>query len=86
MVINDGMSRAPVVRFVSAVRASEVKRWLEDGDNFMRLSQCFNSTSRCVHACNLCFLMKFGKLCSVLARDYISCRMLYARFIVGLLG
>lgn len=46
VVINDGMSRAPVVRFVSAVRASEVKRWLEDGDNFARLSQCFNSTSR----------------------------------------
>jgi hydroxymethylglutaryl-CoA reductase len=77
VVINDGMSRAPVVRFVSAVRASEVKRWLEDGDNFARLSQCFNSTSRCVHAFNLFFLMKFGELCSILAQDCISFRMLY---------
>ncbi|CAL1537459.1 unnamed protein product [Lymnaea stagnalis] len=45
-VTNDGMSRGPVVRFPTALRASEVKRWLEIPDNFELVKECFDTTSR----------------------------------------
>ena len=45
-VTNDGMSRGPVVRFPSAVRATEVKNWLEEEANFNRVKEWFDSTSR----------------------------------------
>ena len=44
--MNDGMTRAPLVRFVSAERASEVKEWLECRDNFDLVAEAFDSTSR----------------------------------------
>ncbi len=46
MLNRDGMSRAPVVRFPSAERASKAKLWLEDPDNFELMAESFNSTSR----------------------------------------
>lgn len=45
-VIGDGMARGPVVRLPSAVQASEVKCWLEDRDNFDKLKETFDMTSR----------------------------------------
>ncbi|KAJ6999052.1 3-hydroxy-3-methylglutaryl-coenzyme A reductase 1-like [Populus alba x Populus x berolinensis] len=42
----DGMTRAPVVRFETAKRASELKLFLEDPDNFDTLSTVFNRSSR----------------------------------------
>ena len=45
-VVGDGMARGPVVRLPSAVQASEVKFWLEDRDNFDRIKDSFDMTSR----------------------------------------
>ncbi|MED6168330.1 3-hydroxy-3-methylglutaryl-coenzyme A reductase 1 [Stylosanthes scabra] len=46
VVLRDGMSRAPVVRFGSAKRAAELKFFLEDPLNFDTLSVVFNRSSR----------------------------------------
>ncbi|ELT89167.1 hypothetical protein CAPTEDRAFT_221784 [Capitella teleta] len=46
MLINEGMTRAPVVRMPSAQRASEMKLWLDDQDNADLVAEAFNSTSR----------------------------------------
>jgi len=42
VVLRDGMTRAPVVRFNSAKRASQLKFFLEDPQNFDALSHTFN--------------------------------------------
>lgn len=42
MLLKDGMTRAPVVRFGSAKRASELKFFLEDPNNFDTLAVVFN--------------------------------------------
>ncbi|EYU41201.1 hypothetical protein ABFS82_03G003600 [Erythranthe guttata] len=46
VLLRDGMTRAPVVRFSSAKRASELKFFLEDPLNFDTLSVVFNKSSR----------------------------------------
>ncbi|KAL7085727.1 hypothetical protein ACP275_14G296800 [Erythranthe tilingii] len=46
VILRDGMTRAPVVRFSSAKRASELKFFLEDRLNFDTLSVVFNKSSR----------------------------------------
>ncbi|CAJ2646810.1 unnamed protein product [Trifolium pratense] len=48
VVLRDGMTRAPVVRFNSAKRASQLKFFLEDSQNFDSLSHIFNKSSRFV--------------------------------------
>ncbi|KFK42070.1 hypothetical protein AALP_AA2G207200 [Arabis alpina] len=45
-VLKDGMTRAPVVRFASARRASELKFFLESPENFDTLAVVFNRSSR----------------------------------------
>ncbi|XP_025077274.1 3-hydroxy-3-methylglutaryl-coenzyme A reductase-like isoform X2 [Pomacea canaliculata] len=45
-MFGDGMTRAPVIRFPSAKRASEVKQWLQDSDNFDKVKEWFDVTSR----------------------------------------
>ncbi|EPS64817.1 hypothetical protein M569_09963, partial [Genlisea aurea] len=45
-ILRDGMTRAPVVRFQSAKRATELKFFLEDPLNFDTLSVVFNKSSR----------------------------------------
>lgn len=45
-VLKDAMTRAPVVRFSSAKRASELKFFLEDPLNFDTLAIVFNKSSR----------------------------------------
>ncbi|CAH1796415.1 unnamed protein product [Owenia fusiformis] len=44
-LLGNGMTRAPVIRFLSAKMASEAKSWLEKTENFQRLQESFNSTS-----------------------------------------
>ncbi|KAI4366985.1 hypothetical protein MLD38_022775 [Melastoma candidum] len=46
VLLRDGMTRAPVVRFGSAKRAAELKLFLECPSNFETLSSVFNSSSR----------------------------------------
>lgn len=66
MILKDGMTRAPVVRFPSAKRAAELKFFLEDPENFDTLAVVFNRSSR------------FGRLqgiqCSIAGKN------LYVRF------
>ncbi|KAK2178713.1 hypothetical protein NP493_532g01007 [Ridgeia piscesae] len=64
----NGMTRAPVVRFQTAQRASEVKLWMENPDNFALVQDEFNSTSR------------FARLQKV--HIVQSARNLYIRFVV----
>lgn len=46
VLLKDGMTRAPVVRFASAKRAAELKLFLENPVNFDHLSLVFNKSSR----------------------------------------
>ncbi|CAJ1930718.1 unnamed protein product [Sphenostylis stenocarpa] len=46
MILRDAMTRAPVVRFGSAKRASQLKFFLEDPLNFDSLAVVFNKSSR----------------------------------------
>ncbi|KAH9603557.1 hypothetical protein KSS87_016544 [Heliosperma pusillum] len=46
VIFKDCMTRAPVVRFASAVRAAELKFFLEDSANFDTISHMFNKSSR----------------------------------------
>uniref|UniRef100_A0A804QD97 hydroxymethylglutaryl-CoA reductase (NADPH) n=1 Tax=Zea mays TaxID=4577 RepID=A0A804QD97_MAIZE len=66
VVLKDGMTRAPAVRFPSARRAAELKAFLEDPANFDTLAMVFNRSSR------------FGRLQGV--KCAIAGRNLYMRF------
>ncbi|XP_076940972.1 3-hydroxy-3-methylglutaryl coenzyme A reductase 1-like [Bidens hawaiensis] len=46
ILLKDGMTRAPVVRFATSERASQLKFFLEDAVNFDTLSVVFNKSSR----------------------------------------
>ncbi|KAM3362830.1 3-hydroxy-3-methylglutaryl-coenzyme A reductase 1 [Capsicum galapagoense] len=46
VLLRDGMTRAPVVRFTTAKRAAELKFFVEDPLNFETLSVMFNKSSR----------------------------------------
>lgn len=65
-VLDDGMTRGPVVRLPSATEASKVKLWLDDSDNFQLIEEVFNSTSR------------FARLKSL--QTALAGRLLYIRF------
>ncbi|KAJ6336486.1 hypothetical protein OIU78_012977 [Salix suchowensis] len=66
VLLADGMTRAPVVRFETAKRASELKLFLEEPDNFDTLSIVFNRSSR--------FARLQGIKCSIAGKN------LYMRF------
>ncbi|CAH2051451.1 unnamed protein product [Thlaspi arvense] len=66
VLVNDAMSRAPIVRFPSARRAALAMFYLQDPDNFERLSIIFNKSSR------------FAKLQSIKCK--IAGKNLYPRF------
>uniref|UniRef100_A0A7N0T0A2 3-hydroxy-3-methylglutaryl coenzyme A reductase n=1 Tax=Kalanchoe fedtschenkoi TaxID=63787 RepID=A0A7N0T0A2_KALFE len=66
MLLRDGMTRAPVVRFASAKRASDLKFFLEDPSNYDTLSVAFNRSSR--------FAKLQGIQCSIAGKN------LYMRF------
>lgn len=66
-VLADGMTRGPVIRFVSALRSAEAKQWADNEDNFLLLKKAFDSTSR------------FAKLSSI--KCCVASRYLYMRFV-----
>ncbi|XP_031117450.1 3-hydroxy-3-methylglutaryl-coenzyme A reductase 1-like [Ipomoea triloba] len=66
MLLRDGMTRAPVVRFGTAKRAAELKFFVEDPANFDNISAAFNKSSR------------FGRLQSI--QCAIAGKNLYMRF------
>ena len=65
-VLQQGMTRAPVLQFPSAMRAVAFKQWLEDPVHFEEAKAQFESTTR------------FGKLLSV--KVTVAGRFAYARF------
>ncbi|XVF44669.1 hypothetical protein PTKIN_Ptkin02bG0142700 [Pterospermum kingtungense] len=66
VILKDGMTRAPVVRFGSAKRAADLKLYLEDPENFETLAVVFNRSSR------------FGRLQGI--KCAIAGKNLYMRF------
>lgn len=66
-LIADGMTRGPVVRFCSAIRATEVMLWLEQPQNFAKIKASFDTTS------NYARLIKL--------RSRIAGRLLFIRFV-----
>ena len=65
-ILDDGMTRGPVVRLPSATEASLLKVWLDSGENFQLVAEVFNSTSR------------FARLKRV--QTAVAGRLLYIRF------
>lgn len=45
-VVQDGMTRGPVVKLPTAQQAAEVMRWLQDPEHFAQLKVAFDGTSR----------------------------------------
>ena len=45
-VVGDNMTRGPVVKFPSAVRAANAMNWLQQEENFLIIKEIFDSTSR----------------------------------------
>ncbi|CAH1439264.1 unnamed protein product [Lactuca virosa] len=66
VLLKDGMTRAPVVRFATAKRAADLKFFLEEPLNFETLASVFNKSSR------------FGRLQTI--RCAIAGKNLYIRF------
>ena len=52
-VVFDAMSRGPVVRFPSAMRATEALKWLEISTNFNKLKKEFDNSSRFARLLNI---------------------------------
>lgn len=44
--VADGMTRGPVVRFPNIGRASEAMAWMQSPENFEKMKESFDSTSR----------------------------------------
>ena len=65
-VLDDGMTRGPVVRLPTAVEAGRLKLWLAEAENFAGIENVFNSTSR------------FAKLKSL--HTAVAGRLVYIRF------
>ncbi|XP_035702065.1 3-hydroxy-3-methylglutaryl-coenzyme A reductase isoform X2 [Folsomia candida] len=66
-VVGDGISRAPVVRFPTAMKASAAMLWLNENDNFAIIKDSFDSSSR------------FARLTNIHCR--IAGRFLFIRFV-----
>ena len=66
VLLKDAITRAPCLRFPTAVRAAECKKWIAEPDNYLKLETAFNGTTN------------FGKLASCDAT--IAGRNAYIRF------
>ena len=60
-VMSDGMTRGPVIKLNSAMRAAEVKEWLEEEENFAIIKRAFDSTSRFakLESCKCCVVGRY---------------------------
>eukprot|EP00003_Mantamonas_plastica_P030665 TRINITY_DN7708_c0_g1_i2.p1 TRINITY_DN7708_c0_g1~~TRINITY_DN7708_c0_g1_i2.p1 ORF type:complete len:498 (+),score=184.35 TRINITY_DN7708_c0_g1_i2:352-1845(+) len=65
-LLEDGMSRAPVVQMPSVREAARLKRWIEQDENMQMVKDSFNSTTR------------FGRLSNVDVK--VAGRSLFLRF------
>ncbi len=65
-ILSDGMTRGPVIRFESAMKSAEAKGWVDNEENFLKLKESFDSTSR------------FARLQSI--KCCVASRYLYLRF------
>lgn len=65
-LLGNGMTRGPVLRCLSAGKASEIKLWIENQDNYKLIEETFNSTSR------------FGRLQSI--QCAVAGRLIFMRF------
>jgi len=65
-IVARGMTRAPVVRFPDAMRASNLALWVQDPSNFPTMAHAFESTSR------------FARLLNV--KPTVAGRSVYLRF------
>ena len=65
-VLNDGMTRGPVLRVPSVADGARIKAWMEAPESFMKVAEAFNSTSR------------FARLDSV--KTMVSGRYVFMRF------
>lgn len=66
-VYSDGMTRGPVIHFPTAMRAAEAMKWLQKEENFLKIKDAFDSTSR------------FARLQRIHPR--VAGRYLYLRFV-----
>ncbi|KAF6210012.1 hypothetical protein GE061_015767 [Apolygus lucorum] len=66
-LVDDGMTRGPVVRFQNIDKAAAALKWINDVNNFDKIKKSFDSTSR------------FAKLTKVQVK--IAGRLLYIRFV-----
>lgn len=66
-IVGDGMTRGPVVRFPSVVKASQAMKWMETPENFQLMKEHFDSSSR------------YARLTRILIR--IAGRHLFIRFV-----
>ena len=46
ILLKDAITRAPCLKMPSAVRAAELKRWVEQKQNYALVEAAFNSTTR----------------------------------------
>lgn len=60
------MTRGPVLRCLSAGKASKIKLWIENPENYKLIEETFNSTSR------------FGRLTSI--QCAVAGRLIFMRF------
>lgn len=66
LLLKDAITRAPCIRFPTASRAADLKKWIEIPVNYKRIEEAFNSTT------------SFGRLDSV--SSTIAGRNIYLRF------
>jgi hydroxymethylglutaryl-CoA reductase (NADPH) len=55
------MTRGPVMKFSSALRAASVKEWLDVEENFKTVKRAFDSTSRFakLESCKCCVVGRY---------------------------
>ena len=81
VLLADGMTRAPVVRFPSAVRAGEAKRWLEVGDNFDLLKDAFDQTSRSVRQTGQAVSQSSESMCRRISTQMVFTTITYTSIV-----
>ena len=75
-VTDDGMTRAPCLRFSNVAKAVEAKAWIESPENYQIIKQAFDSQSRFARLqrlrCRWGFHELFKKI-SIFTLTFLSC-------------